>query len=380
MAEGPGGEKTEKATPKKRKDAREKEGNVLQSKEITTAVTILGIFVALRFLVKFMYQVLSNHLVEYLGGFGEYREITHEFMTQTALDIVVVCIMVIGPILLAAMLLGILPVIVQTKGLFTMKPLKPKFSKLNPISGMKRLFSAQSAVGILKGLIEIIAITIVVYLEIMNLMPKIATLPDMELLSGVLFTAETLFSLIMTIAVIFAFVAAGDYIFQWWQFEKKLKMTKQEIKDEYKQSEGDPQIKGKIKQKQREIAQNRMMEEVPQSDVVVRNPTHFAVALKYDYETPYSAPKVVAKGQDALALKIISIAEESGVYIKEDRPLARMLYERIEIGREIPADLYNAISIILTDVYEARGVNLSELQKKSAERAAAAAKPAKIVR
>lgn len=354
-----GEEKTEKATPKKRKDAREKEGNVLQSKEVTTAVSILGTFIALSIFANFMYRTLCECIKDYLIKMAQPFPLSSTDFTENAVDVVTVCFLVIGPILLAAALLGILPVIIQTKGLFTMKPLSFKFSKLNPLSGVKRLFSMQSAVGILKGILEIGAIVIVVYFEIMGMVNDIKKLPDMELPQCVVFTASSLFTIILTIAVIFAFIAAGDYLFQWWQFEKKLKMSKQEIKDEYKQIDGDPQIKARIKQKQREIAQNRMMQEVPDADVVVRNPTHFAVALKYNAEVSVSAPKVIAKGKDIIALKIIEIAEENDVYITEDRPLARLLFETLEIGQEIPPSLFTAVAAILTDMYEAKGIKLA---------------------
>ena len=159
--------------------------------------------------------------------------------------------------------------------------------------------------------------------------------------------------------IVLVFVAAGDFLFQWWQFEKKLKMSKQEVKDEYKQIEGDPQIKSKIKQKQREISQRRMMQEVPSADVVVRNPTHYAVALKYlNYEErdAFSAPRVVAKGQDALALKIVKVAEENNVYVTENRPLARSLYENVNLGAEIPPDMYQVVAEVLKEMFEARGI------------------------
>lgn len=353
-----GEEKTEKATPKKRKDAREKEGNVLQSKEISTVVTILGIFLALSALIQFMYQMLCNCLRDWITKMAAPYPSSMEDFTENAVDIAVNCVLIVGPIVLIAALLGILPVIVQTRGLFTMKPLKPKFSKLNPLTGIKRLFSIQSLVGILKGIIEIVIIVIVVYFQIMGMMNDIKKLPDMEVIQGAVFTASSIYSIIITICIILVFVAAADFLFQWWQFEKKLKMSKQEVKDEWKQVEGDPQIKSKIKQKQREIAQNRMMQEVPEADVVVRNPTHYAVALKYNPEKTLSAPQVIAKGKDILALKIIEIAEENKVYVTEDRPLARMLYETVDIGKEIPPELFAAVSAILLDMYEAKGITL----------------------
>jgi len=345
-----GEEKTEKATPKKRKDAREKEGNVLQSKEINTAVSVLGIFLALMLFAQFMFTQLQNAVRYFLTDVGAEKTVNNEFFTQITINAVKYCVLIVGPVLLAAILLGTLPTIVQTKGLFTMKPLRPKFSKLNPLTGIKRLFSIQSAVNVLKGIIEIIVVCIIVYTRIMGIMPLIKKLPQMEPIQAVAFIASNTMSIVLTISMIFAFIAAGDYIFQWWQYEKKLRMSKQEIKDEYKQIEGDPLIKSKIKQKQREIAQNRMMQDVPGSDVVVRNPTHYAVALKYDTGATFSAPKVVAKGQDAIALKIIEIAEENGVPVTEDRPLARALHDAVKVGGEIPHSLYTAVASIFAEL------------------------------
>lgn len=355
----PGEEKTEKATPKKRRDAREKEGSVLQSNEVVIAVSILGTFAALAVLGSYMFITLSRAVKEGIQAVG--NGFSNEFSTYTNifLGVIVDCIMIVLPLCALIALIVVITVMAQTKGLFTMKPLRPKFSKLNPLNGIKKLFSAQSAVGIIKGLIELTAIIVVVYGQIESRMIQIVSLVDTEPIYAVAYISNTIFSIVMLLCIIFVFVAAGDYLFQWWQYEKNLKMSKQEVKDEYKQTEGDPQIKGKIKQKQREMAQQRMMEQVPGSDVVIRNPTHYAVALKYDIEkSATAAPVVVAKGQDALALKIIKIAEENDVYITENRALARELYETVDLGREIPSSLFNAVAIIISEMLTAKGLSL----------------------
>ena len=239
-----------------------------------------------------------------------------------------------------------------------MQPLKPKFSKLNPINGIKKLFSLQSAVNVLKGVIVIGVISVIIYTQISANLSDYSKMLDMEMLPSILYITRTAFNIIILIFMIFVFVSAADYIWQWYQYEKKLKMSKQEVKDEFKQIEGDPLIKSKIKQKQREVSQRRMMESVPTSDVVVRNPTHFAVALTYDKENTFVAPKVVAKGKDALAMKIIDVATANDVFVTENRPLARELYDTVEIGQEIPPSLYNAIAVILTDMYQAKGITM----------------------
>ena len=343
-----GEDKTEKATPKKRRDQR-KEGNVLQSKEIVTAVSVLGIFSVVRLLAGFMMKNLLSFTERIYEQSGTY-EVTADNFMKLIVDMITVVVIVVGPVCAVAMVLGIIPTLAQTKGLFTMKALKPKFSRLNPLEGIKRMFSLQSIAGIVKGLIEVIAIAALVYNEIQSKLPTILSLMDCGVMQGIAYAALSIYDLVMTICIVLVFVAAADFLFQWWQFEKKLKMSKQEVKDEFKQMEGDPQIKSKIKQRQQEMARNRMMQEVPTADVVIRNPTHYAVALRYDQDKN-RAPQVVAKGKDYLALKIVKIAEENHVYLMENPPLARALYAQVDLGREIPYELYDAVAEVLTVVY-----------------------------
>lgn len=350
-----GEEKTEKATPKKRRDQR-KEGNVLQSKEVVTAVSVLGIFTAVKLLAGFMFENLLGFTTKVYEQIGSVK-ITADTIMPFFVDIITVVAIVVGPVCAIAMLLGIIPTIAQTRGLFTMKALMPKFSRLNPLEGVKKMFSAQAVVGILKGLIEVIVISYLVYNEINDRLPKIIGLMKAGIMQGVTYAAATVFDLVMLICILLVFVAAADFLFQWWQFEKKLKMSKQEVKEEFKQMEGDPQIKSKIKQRQQQMAQSRMMQEVPSADVVIRNPTHFAVALRYDQDKN-RAPQVIAKGKDYLALKIVEIAEKNNVYTMENPPLARALYAQVDLGREIPFELYDAVAEVLTVVYKEKNKTL----------------------
>jgi flagellar biosynthetic protein FlhB len=349
-----GDEKTEKATPKKRKDQR-KEGNVLQSKEIVTAASILGIFCAVRLLAGYM----MKNILAFTGSI--YERAAYDVNADTIMPLIVemmtLIVKVVGPICGIAMLLGIIPTIAQTRGLFTMKAMKPKFSRLNPLEGIKKMFSAQAIVGILKGLIEVIVIAYLIYSQISERLPIILSLMDTGLMQGIAYTALSIFDMVMLICIMLVFVAAGDFLFQWWQFEKKLKMSKQEVKEEYKQTEGDPQVKSQRKQRQQQMARSRMMQEVPTADVVIRNPTHYAVALKYDQDKN-RAPQVVAKGKDYLAMRIVEIAEENDVYTMENPPLARALYAQVDLGREIPFELYDAVAEVLTVVYKAKNKSL----------------------
>ena len=345
-----GEEKTEKATPKKRKDTRKK-GEVLQSKEVAVAVFVVGIFAFLAIFGNYMFQMLLNFMEQSMSSIDKTGN-TVEFAMSVFWKVAIICVCTVGPILAVGVVLSVLPVIVQTKGLFSMEAMKPKFSRLNPFTGIKRLFSMQALVGLVKGLIEIIVVVAILYFQVMDRINEFKKLIDTDVIKIVAYISETAMSLIVTIFIMLVFVAAADYVFQWWSFEKKLKMSKQEVKDEYKQLEGDPQIKGKIKRKQQEMAQQRMMQEVPSADVVVRNPTHYAVALKYDRKTADRAPVVVAKGTDALALRIVAVAQEHNVYITENRPLARGLYESVDIGQEIPREFYTAVAEVLAMVYE----------------------------
>lgn len=350
-----GEEKTEKATPKKRRDSR-KEGEVLQSKEIVTAASVLGIFAAMRLFISFMAETVLAYTGNVFESVGS-TVINQDNITAVWVNVATVVVMAVGPISAVAILLGIIPTIAQTRGLFTMKSLRPKFSRLNPLSGIKKMFSLQAVVGIVKGLIEVIVIGYVVISEVYARLPKFIALTSAGVMQGITYAFSSVFDLVMLICILLVFVAAGDFLFQWWQFEKKLKMSKQEVKEEYKQTEGDPQVKSKIKQKQQQMATSRMMQEVPSADVVIRNPTHFAVALRYDQDKN-RAPQVVAKGKDYLALRIVKLAEENDVYITEDPPLARLLYSTVDIGREIPVELYNAVAEILTVVYKVKNKSL----------------------
>ncbi len=277
-------------------------------------------------------------------------ELSVDSLMPLIVQMITVIVIIVGPVCAIAMLLGIIPTVAQTRGLFTMKALKPKFSRLNPLEGIKKLFSMQAIVGILKGLIEVIVIAYMIYDEISGRMPVILSLMDTGLMQGLAYIGLSVFDMVMLICILLVFVAAGDFLFQWWQFEKKLKMSKQEVKEEFKQMEGDPQVKSKIKQRQQQMAQSRMMQEVPSADVIIRNPTHYAVALRYDQDKN-RAPEVIAKGKDYLAMKIVEIAEKNDIMCVEDPPLARSLYADVDIGREIPFELYNAVAEILTVVY-----------------------------
>lgn len=254
------------------------------------------------------------------------------------------------PIAAAGMLASVIFSGLQTRFKFTGSLLKPKLSRISPVSGFRRMFSGKSLAELIKAIIKTTVVVLVLYTEIRSDIVSLAALPAASVADMIRWIASTAYGVAIKIAVIMAAFGAADYLYQWWEYEKSIRMTKQEVKDEYKRQEGDPQIKGKIKEVQRKMATMRMMNMVPKADVVVRNPTHYAVALKYDPQKD-SAPVVVAKGKDHVALKIIEIAEKHGVYVTENRPLARGLYQAVEINQRIPEEFYKAVADIIAFLY-----------------------------
>ncbi len=349
MAESNGQEKTEQPTSKRRSDAR-KEGNVLQSREISTVVMLVGVFWVARIMMPHIYVTLRDYMKWLIGSAGQSQAsmLTFQLFVATA-SAFIKCAL---PLLLVAMVCGIIAGGVQTRFNVTFKVIRPKFSKLNPIKGIRNMFSIKKVVDLVKNLIKIAILLLVLYNVIKDDIEPIARTIDMIPFNSAILMLNMMFTLVLKVCLAFAVVAFFDYLYQRWDYESNLKMTKQEVKDEYKQTEGNPEIKGRIRRIQRQMAMSRMMQKVPQADVVVKNPTHFAVALKYDPDK-YGAPVVLAKGQDSLALRIIAKAEESGVYVLENKPLARALYASCELDREIPAEYYGAVAEILVYIYKA---------------------------
>lgn len=344
------GEKTEEATPKKKSDAREK-GQVFQSKEINTAIVLIALFYALK--------TFGHYMLNYLLGFtttmyGHYLFDEGVFTTEGIklmfYKIVITTAMIVVPITTVALITGLILSYAQVGFLFTTKTLEFKLSKLNPVEGFKKLFSKKSLVELLKSLVKIFVVGYVIYSYALAQIVTIINLPDVNVGGIVAYLGKAVVSIALRAGGVLFVMAVFDYMYQRWSHNKELKMSKQEVKEEHKQSDGDPQIKSKIKQKQREMAMSRMMADVPQADVIITNPTHFAVAIKYDREIS-DAPYVLAKGQDLVAQNIKKIANENDVVIVENKVLARTLYSNVEIGYAIPEDLYQAVAEVLAYVY-----------------------------
>jgi len=340
-----GSEKTEKATPKKRKDERKK-GNTFQSKDVVSVVLLFIAFFILNLMVPFIYQQLKNCYRGQMEKIVTMDTLTVTSVSQLFRESALVYFVSVLPVAIVIMIIAIIMSGVQTGFLVTGDALKPKFNRINPLSGIKRMFSLRSVVELLKSMAKVALIIGVIYTTILSIIPMTPDMLTTRLDSNVLFMNDKIMSMVQTVCMIFSVVAILDYAYQRYDYEKKLKMTKQEVKDEYKQTEGNPEIKGKIRQKQREMSMSRMMQMVPQADVIVRNPTHYAVALKYDIDRDV-APLVLAKGKDHIAMRIVAVGEENKVLVKENKALARGLYESVEINDYIPAELYKVVAELM---------------------------------
>nr|WP_317358298.1 flagellar biosynthesis protein FlhB [uncultured Tyzzerella sp.] len=349
------GEKTEKATPRKKQKARS-EGQVAMSKEIATAITLIVGFLSLKMLGSFMYEQIASVMnFNFTLIQDADKIISDDYLLDLFIYLMIRCMVIAGPICIVAMLVGIVTNIMQVGWHPTTKPLQPKFDAFNPATGFKRLFSFKQIVDALISIIKIAFLIIVVYNSIKDEIYPILNLAYMDLFSGVLYICNLCIDIGLKIGYFFIIIAVLDFAYQKYSHNKKLRMSKQEIKDEYKQVEGDPIIKSQIRQKMRESALKRMMQEVPGADVVITNPTHFAVAIKYDREKE-GAPIVLAKGVDHLAQKIKDVARENKVEIVENKPLARALYSTVDVGKEIPPELYQAVAEVLAFVYKLKNM------------------------
>ncbi|MCI8512825.1 MAG: flagellar biosynthesis protein FlhB [Lachnospiraceae bacterium] len=344
------GSKTEKATPKKRRDQR-KEGNVFQSKDVATVITLFGSFYVLKLLFPGIYRTVRDFMIRFIGFAGTVTDKGEGTVGNLSMMFLTTAAKIVLPLMLVCMLLGILGSGIQTRFLFSAKSFRPKFSRLNPMEGIKKLFSLQNIVELLKSILKAIILISMVWSMMKKDMVLAVRTMDMDLLRSGAYMLELTMELVIRISMAFLVIAGLDFLYQWWNYERKLMMSKQEVKEEYKQTEGNPQIKGKIRSIQQQRARQRMMQAVPGADVVVRNPTHFAVALKYDAEK-YGAPVVLAKGQDELALRIVKVAEENNVAVVENPPLARGIYASTELGQEISQEFYGAVAEVLVYVYK----------------------------
>lgn len=352
--DGPGGEKTEPATAKRLTDARN-EGKVAKSREMSSAIELIALFLVLKVFMSF---VSENFFQTFLVFYNKIPDVVEESVGGISLrtisilfhEVLITMLKIMLPFLAIGLIVSFVFGIVQVGWKITTKPLEPKLSKFNPINGFKRIFSKDSVFELVKSIVKIGLIVVVAYQCIKGNRNVLFVLYDIPLMQAIILCGNIILDTGLKISLVYLIVGFADWIYQKHKFKEDMKMTKQEVKDEYKNNEGDPQIKGRQRQRMREVSQRRMMQDVPKADVVITNPTHLAVALKYDANEA-KAPVVIAKGEDYLAQKIKEKAREFDIEIVENKPLARMLYANVDIGSEIPPELYQAVAEVLAMVY-----------------------------
>ncbi|MDA3130598.1 flagellar biosynthesis protein FlhB [Aliibacillus thermotolerans] len=344
-------EKTEKATPKKRQDTRKK-GQVAKSTDVNTALILFAVFLFLFFYAEvlgtFLFSMLRQVLTEYITWDINEQTIPvifEELAFETAL--------ILFPIMLIAVIFGVGASVLQVGFMFTPEVIKFKLEKVNPLKGLKRIFSLRALVEFLKSMLKITLVGILVFAIIWFHLDSLLFLSQKDLMDGFGQIASLTGMIGISVALLLLLLSIPDYMYQKYDHEKQIRMSKQEVKDEHKKMEGDPLIKSKRKKKQMDMAMQRMMQEVPEADVIITNPTHFAIALKYE-EEHMDAPKVMAKGADFVALRMKTLAKKHNVIQVENKPLARALYEKTEIGDEVPEELFQAVAEVLAYVYRLR--------------------------
>lgn len=351
----PGDGKTEKATPKRREDERKK-GNILQSKDATNILGLVILTFGIQKLAPLFFTSMKQFMANYLSM--DYRILEANGYKGLLWDSVSKTMLFILPLPILATVAAVAFTLLQTRMNFAKDQIKFKFSRVNLFKGLQNLISIKSLAELVKSMVKIATIAYILFTEIKAQITVMMRFTDTDILQAVSSICSTIITIVYHICIALAGFAIFDYVYQWWFFERSLRMTKQEIKDENKQIEGDPLIKSKIKERQRSMANMRMMEKVPSADLIIRNPTHYAVAIKYDPEDKKQrAPVVVAKGQGFIALKIIEIGEKNGVTITENRPLARGLFEAVKLDHEIPAEFYQAVAEVLAFVYRMKKKN-----------------------
>lgn len=348
MAEESFAERTEQATPRRRLEARRK-GQVAKSREIPAAAILLMGFSVLYLLSAHFYNSLARLMINFLQQIKDFQ-LTPANLLHLQKYIWGELFFIMGPIFLAILIIGIISNYAQVGHIFSWELILPKFSKLNPWLGLRRLFSKETLVELLKAMAKFLIVGLVVYYTIQGETIEMLNLAGQELAAIVNYLGRLSSRMFIKAGLIILGLAIFDYLYQRWRYEKSLRMSRQEVQEEYKQTEGDPLVKSRLKSMQKNLARQRMMSEVPKADVVITNPQHLAIALAYKKEEMI-APKVLAKGAGLIAEKIKEVARFHGIPIVENKPLAQILYKSVEIGEIIPSNLYQAVAEILAYVY-----------------------------
>lgn len=343
-------ERTEPASPRKRRRERE-EGRVAKSQDLGASVVILVGLIALFLFGTFFWDILLFYIrdtVAFMASPSMKAQGWQHILWIRALKTLAIVVFPLGGV---AALAAFIVTVAQVGLVLTPKPLIPKPDRFNPVSGLKKIVSLRSLVELVKGLFKATLFGIVIYTVLKKDIREIAGVLQFPIDQGLALVFYKIWRLCLKLAFLLFAIAIFDYLYQRWEHERSIRMSRQEIKEEYKQTEGDPQLRGKIRQKQRELARSRMMSSVPKADVVITNPTTLAIALEYD-KSVMEAPVVVAKGKGFIAQKIRELAEENEVPIVENKPLAWALYDAIDIGEEVPEKLYKAVAEVLAFVYK----------------------------
>ncbi|HUV49839.1 MAG TPA: flagellar biosynthesis protein FlhB [Anaerolineae bacterium] len=341
-------ERTERATPKKREKAR-KQGQVAKSREVASVAVLLACLVFFWFGSSALVEKMMAFTRWSLAQAGEFH-VNCDNIQHLSTNLVYKIFAMLFPLLTTAFSMALLANYMQVGFVLSAESVQPKLSKIDPIKGFQKLFSIRSLVELAKSIFKISIVGFVAYVTIKGEIENFIPLPDQSVWGILIYIGWVAFKIILRVCLVLIILAVLDYIYQKWEYEKNLKMSKQEVKDEFRQAEGDPLVKAKIKRLQRDAARKRMMASVPEADVVITNPTHLAVALSYD-QTSTSAPKVVAKGAGFIAENIKDIARKNNVPIVDNKPLARVLYKKVEVDEMIPANLYRAVAEVLAFVY-----------------------------
>lgn len=349
------GERTEPATPRRREEARQK-GQVFKSSDLNAALILATGTVVTFATLPYMIATLKGFTATYLLNRGWY-DFTPEYAVFLLGEVLLILARLCLPVLGATFLAALLVTYMQVGFVFSSEPLSPKLERINPLSGFKRIFSKRALVELGKSLAKVIITGWIVYSAIKSQFAIFPRFVDMDTLLIIKTISTMIAEVALKVGLVFIIIGILDYFYQWYEYEQSLKMSKYDIRQEYKQSEGDPQLRARQKQIQRDYAMRRMMAEVPKADVVITNPTHFAVVLKYEMDV-MQAPMVVAKGQDFVAQKIREIAQEHQVMIVENPPLARTLYYSVEIGALVPEEMYQAVAEVLAFVYRHKKIAL----------------------
>ncbi|MFC0188880.1 flagellar biosynthesis protein FlhB [Fictibacillus aquaticus] len=341
-------EKTEKATPKKREDTRKK-GQTAKSADVNAAVILFVSVLVLSFAGSWM-GVKMLHVMKDRFSKGLLFDLSANAVQKLFTELLYEAAVIAAPMLAAAFIAALFSNYVQVGFLFSTEAIQMKLERLDPIQGFKRIYSVRAIVELAKSMLKIALVGAVTFYFLYDAREELGRLALVDLGEALSAIGGLVLKMMFAASIVLLFLSLLDYMYQKFDFEKNIRMSKQDIKDEYKKSEGDPKIKSKIKEKQRQMAMRRMMQEVPKADVIITNPTHYAIALQYD-GSKMEAPVIVAKGVDLVAQRIKEIAKEHKITTVENKPLARTLYSRTEIGDRIPEDLFKAVAEILAYVY-----------------------------